>query len=353
MAKRREATMRKFMRIVRNVSPFIAVVGIAVSVFLFVKSKKVKALTATVEASASVVEIREPVPELTILYKSEEIKELYVLVLEIKNTGNLDIRPEDFVGPLHFKTGARVVDAKITETHPEDFGIALEAVGPDKVVLTKCLFKAGEWLTVKTTLLSAPQLDFSANRITDLKQITLVEDPYGRALSLRYSMMLLIVPIFTIIVVLLSNRWLLRNSRKKLRRELLIEFSHLDLLNEDSMKELAQEYGLDHLEAMYTVNCIIKNVGREPIYPQDYTESLKLRSSGRFVKAVQIKAYFTVAVPIPMPSVLDLGRRKLEVPESLHFILWIADSPNVEATVGLGPRSFYTVTGPNIPERLG
>ncbi|TET44301.1 hypothetical protein E3J62_10850 [candidate division TA06 bacterium] len=172
--------MRAIIRISKSLSLLVGVIGIVLALFFFAKSRKFKALTATIEASASVLEVPEPVPELTILYRGKEIEELYVLVLKIRNTGNLDITPKDFFGTFHFNTNASVVDAKIIETYPDNLGVALEVVGPEKVGFTKSLFKVGEWFKVKVTLLSAPQLDFSMNRIADLKRIVVVESAKPR-----------------------------------------------------------------------------------------------------------------------------------------------------------------------------
>ncbi len=104
------------------VSVIIVILGIIFAVYFYYRPRIYKALEITPIANVSVIEIKEPVPDLRILHKNRQIDELYVLTFQIENSGNQDIKAHDIVIPFHCSTEAEIVDAKVTAKDPESKG---------------------------------------------------------------------------------------------------------------------------------------------------------------------------------------------------------------------------------------
>lgn len=297
-------------RIVKSVWFLMMVLGVALPIFFYTTSRKFKALTATIEASASVVELREPIPELAILYKGKEIEQLHVLVLKITNTGKLDIEPEDFVGPLHFNTGANVVDAKIVEKHPNNLGVALEAVGPDKVAFTKSLFKVGEWFSVRVTLLSAPELDFSTNRIVDLRPIVVVESSDRRMLPIVFKVVSLIMlgalVVFSVLAVPLTVALNVLSMRKRAKEASLKSNMHTVQLAVEDFSTMAE--GLYPATINATVAEVLQVQGYSP--PASATQSIAGPNTGDPATGSQIGVSQDALVPSNFTNPMHRDPRK-------------------------------------------
>ncbi len=156
------------------VGSLASVAGVLLAIYFYKESRVFKAVEVVPLANVSVIEIKEPVPDLRILHKNREIDELYVLTFQIGNTGTQDIRAEDLIVPFHCTTDAPTVDGKIVFRSPE-CDLEIDRYENGKVFFKTSLFKAGEKIIVKLTLLSRPTLNFAGNRIADLKGITMTQ----------------------------------------------------------------------------------------------------------------------------------------------------------------------------------
>lgn len=295
------------------------------TIYFYLRSQKFKELTTTIMTNTSVVEVTEPVPELKISYKGEEIEDLYVLTFQIKNTGTMDIPKEHFVSPLQVRTHAPILDAKIIDKDPKHLDIAINKKESDKITFTKSLFKTGESITVKLTLLSNPTIDFSLNRIRDLKRIVVTE-------AYRRVVPKLAVAI-TIIAVLIGAFSLYTTLRP--RRNLLVTFTSITpLINiEKAREDLSIKYeGID-IKELFALKCVIMNTGNRPIRPTDYFEPLLFHTSGRILEVTPGESPKSVTEPWSLqvinPYTLEIGRPFINPGEAFTMTLLLSDSPDV------------------------
>ena len=172
------------MSVANSISIAVAVVGVFLSVYFFLRSRRIRKIQVSQWAATSVLEVRESIPDLKILHRNREIEELYVLEFKITNAGTLDIDKGDLENtPISCRTGAEVVNARVTGREPESLDFDVERWEHDVVVFRPSLFKRGEAATVKLTVLSEPKLDFSETRIPNVRPVE-IQRPRARAAHL-------------------------------------------------------------------------------------------------------------------------------------------------------------------------
>jgi len=313
------------MKIMIYVSVISAVIAVVLPTYFYLKSRKFKTLTATIMANTSVVEVTEPVPELKISYKGEEIGELYILTFQIKNTGTMDIPSKHFVSPLQVRTHARILDAKIIDKDPKHLDIAIDKKESDKITFTKSLFKTGESITVKLVLLSNPTIDFSLNRIRDLKSIVVTE-PYRRVfpkLAVAIAIIGVLIGAYSVYTVY------------KPRRNLSVTFTSVTpLIDTEKVREdlSVKHKGID-IKELFALKCVIMNTGNTPIRPSDYVEPLLFRTSGRILEATTgglPKAGIGLRLQTTDQHTLQIGRPLVNPGEAFSITLLLSDSPDVK-----------------------
>jgi hypothetical protein len=84
--------------------------------------------------------------DLKVTYKDQAIKDPYLLLVRLINTGNKHIESEDFDTPVRVELGAsKVISAEVVKTSQEQMNPSLE-VQENAVVLHPMLFNRNEWL---------------------------------------------------------------------------------------------------------------------------------------------------------------------------------------------------------------
>ncbi len=157
------------------VSIGVAFVGVLLSAYFFFRSRRLKRIQVSHVNYTSVLEVKEPIPKLRILHGDREVQELWILQFKVNNSGTLDIDQEDLKGtPIQCRTSAEVVDARIIERSPENLHFDIDQCSGDQVIFKTPLLKRRESATVKLTLLSKPQVDFSDTRIPNVRPIDII-----------------------------------------------------------------------------------------------------------------------------------------------------------------------------------
>jgi hypothetical protein len=134
------------------------VIPVSVAIVIYLKQRPRKVISfqkITEERLLSVSnELRD---KLKIFYEDKLVEGVNLFKFEFSNSGNREILEKDYVKPisLFFGDNAHVLSVEITEIKPKSFEVS--ALTDGKVInLSKCVFNAGESITVKT-LVSKPQ----------------------------------------------------------------------------------------------------------------------------------------------------------------------------------------------------
>ena len=95
---------------------------------------------------------------ISVLFDGEPVSALRMTDLAIENTGNQELRSEDFDGPLElaFEGEGQILDATITQSNPPDIRTSLSIVDGLKAQLEPALFNAGD--SVRVRLISSTDL---------------------------------------------------------------------------------------------------------------------------------------------------------------------------------------------------
>lgn len=267
------------MKLSRNIlfnylSITLAIVSIALAVYFFNKSKIYKELHVIPIADLSVVEIKEPVPDLRIFHKDREIKQLYVVTFDIENSGKVDIVAEDMKTDLQCSAGAEIVDAKIISRTPDDCDLQILKFKGQKVFFKSDLFKAGEKATVKLYLLSEPQLDFSTNRIVNLRGIVIDKTRgsyWGAGIAFVSAGVSFII---TAILVFYFP--------PKFRTSITIESTKF---SNALPSELSNFLGDEVVSDIHQVKIVIANTGRSEIRPAQFRSPILLNTGVKIISA--------------------------------------------------------------------
>jgi hypothetical protein len=105
------------------IAPAIGIVGIAVSVYLWRRSRVRKAISYRLTSPAVVNVHREVEDRISVHYENERVGDVRLLDLRVTNTGNKDVSPDDFAEPfvVALGEGARVLgQPTILKTEPPD-----------------------------------------------------------------------------------------------------------------------------------------------------------------------------------------------------------------------------------------
>ncbi len=164
------------------VSSFLALVGIAIAIYFYKKNKRLKKLTFQVLYSTPLIEVKQKIKELKVIYEDIEINELYISVISIRNSGNVDLvfepelnpqRPNEFIDPIWIDSGTQIVehrwmyegDTNEVNVHSgSPFGGRGEN---DALFINTRMIKSGEEIQIKFFSLSKPVFSIDRTRIPD------------------------------------------------------------------------------------------------------------------------------------------------------------------------------------------
>lgn len=150
-------------------APAVGVVAIVVSVYLWWRGRVRKAISYRLTAPA-VVSVHHGVgDEISILYADEPVRDVRLLNLRIANTGNGDIKPDDFESPFSVALGesARVLGPPtVGNTNPPELEPEL-SVRDQKLVIAPLLLNGSRsWRGGNGDWFESPCLSASSARAT-------------------------------------------------------------------------------------------------------------------------------------------------------------------------------------------
>lgn len=129
----------------------LAILTLATIIILPIMSRRTKKLAFEVEYDLPLLLLEDDVPErLHVTYDGEIVKDVYLIMIKIKNSGRLPIRSSDFESPIciSFGESTSILSAEIAETEPE--GLAVTTRIKDQVIeIPPSLINNGDSFTIK------------------------------------------------------------------------------------------------------------------------------------------------------------------------------------------------------------
>lgn len=111
-----------FQFIVLSIVTLVAgCIGAIIAYWIFRKQRIRKEISYRVLSNAPVASISpDMVNDVEIRFNGQRVIGLRLLVLELQNSGNISVKPEDYIEPITFEFGREVLDANILYTQPEN-----------------------------------------------------------------------------------------------------------------------------------------------------------------------------------------------------------------------------------------
>ena len=158
----------------------LGVITIILTIYIYREQKVVKSLSYQIIESTPLLTVNSEIKnKLKFLYENREVDDIHLLILEIKNDGNIPIESRDFEPqfPLTFSFGeqAKILSADIIETTPKDLDPKIERfeAEPHKIVISPLLLNHGDRFRIKLLLTQFhPTADIKlSTRISGVKEV--------------------------------------------------------------------------------------------------------------------------------------------------------------------------------------
>lgn len=154
------------------VGVLVTVIAIVITLILFRKQQKKKALEYRVLTSAPI--FRNPVgsDKFELLFEKKPIESVQLIIVRIVNTGNVEINPNDYHDHIavEFSPGSSILSAEITQTSPAELTSAAR-ISANRVVFPPVLLNPEDWFTVQCLIASFKEGIKVSGRISGVKQI--------------------------------------------------------------------------------------------------------------------------------------------------------------------------------------
>ena len=167
------------------IGAIIGLVGIIVAIYTYVKQTKKKSLSYQIIESTPLLTVNSEIKsKLKFLYENREVDDIHLLILEIKNDGNIPIESRDFEPqfPLTFSFGekAKILSVDIIEMTPNNLAPKIEEfeAEPHKIVISPLLLNHGDRFRIKLLLTQfRPTADIKlSTRISGVKEVKKVDN---------------------------------------------------------------------------------------------------------------------------------------------------------------------------------
>lgn len=175
---------------VQYLSIVIATVSIIVVIILYLCQRRFKSLVYEKIYRLPVLREKEIKEKLKILYDGEPVEGVFIILLNIRNAGNIPIVAQDFYDPIYFKFDdkANILSAEISETNPRDLDIQIKINGPI-IIIKPVLLNSGDSILLKVIVCNYnydSKLEVGG-RIVGVK--TIKEYPESRARTIKFGML--------------------------------------------------------------------------------------------------------------------------------------------------------------------
>ncbi len=151
----------------------LGLITIAVSVWTVLVQRRRKGISWRAHPPAPVFRPDEQTKGgLTVLYEGRRIEDLWLVTVEVENSGNLPILPTDYERPLKitFEAGAEVLRADVTGTTPAGID-AVPSVAGGEVKLEPVLLNPGDLASLSVLFTGTGQAPSVEGRVVGVGQV--------------------------------------------------------------------------------------------------------------------------------------------------------------------------------------
>lgn len=151
----------------------LAFVALIVSILVFLKQRQRKELQYALINLTPLLSVEEELRgRVRILFDEQPVDNVYLVVLELFNSGNNPIATDDYEQPitLGFGENAQVLSSQIMRTVPEDLPVKIESK-KETILLNPLLLNAGDLIVIKVLATGSENYINVKGRIRGVKQI--------------------------------------------------------------------------------------------------------------------------------------------------------------------------------------
>ena len=154
------------------VGAIFALLAILLTLSLYLKQRRRKALAYVVISSADLLSIEEGIRRrVKILFDDAPVESVRLIIIKLVNPGELPISKDDYESPVQFRFGknSTVLSYEIIHKVPANLPVEL-SINSDGIIFNKILLNSGDSVTVKVLVSGRPELRVEG-RIEGVKEI--------------------------------------------------------------------------------------------------------------------------------------------------------------------------------------
>jgi hypothetical protein len=175
----------------------VALVSIAITVYIYKKQNKIKRLSYEILYSASLIDVnKDVINDLKITYKDQKVEQLNVIEVKIVNDGQIPIKKSDFEKPIEifFKNSSALFDIIISNRFPLNLEVELDAA-ERKILINPLLLNPKDYFTLRISLDGKDRELEVSGRVEGISQINKINiNSIGRTRKiLQFSSLLLVL----------------------------------------------------------------------------------------------------------------------------------------------------------------
>ena len=135
----------------RHLLEIITIIAVFVTFFLQIRKKTLTYTVLTYSDLALVSD--EGKSNIQILYKGKVVPKVQLVEIRIKNSGNLPIKPEDYIEPVSLRLpNSRILSSEVKDAHSFGAYIDTKLSNRSEIVLSKTLLNPADFFDIKILL---------------------------------------------------------------------------------------------------------------------------------------------------------------------------------------------------------
>jgi hypothetical protein len=158
------------------VGAVLGLAAIVLTAILYWKQRQLKELAYEIISKTSVVSVQDEVAgKIEILYEDKPVKNVNLAVIRLVNSGNVAIKPDDYMQPVSFNFGknAKILQTEVIKEVPDNLGAIYPSVLAGEtgaVEINPILLNKGDEFTFKVLGTQLGKITVNG-RIVDVKEI--------------------------------------------------------------------------------------------------------------------------------------------------------------------------------------
>lgn len=188
----------------RNIVAIISIlISVTLTLTIYFKNKKRKELSYEVLSATSLIMSDDQIRnKIQIMMDGEEIKgDVHLVLLKIKNTGNIHIEPKDFEDDINIDIyDGAILIAEISETKPSNLAVKIDNLGGLLGItsISPLLLNPKDEITVKLLVQDYQNNAVVSSRIAGIKEVVKIKNRinYWPNISFLSSILLVIIGMY-------------------------------------------------------------------------------------------------------------------------------------------------------------